>query len=99
MAPDEIEVGRNLGMECIALGYGQEAITVTAAMTKLAPGDAGLLANHALALLIAGDVDGAFREVRRALQMSPDDEITLRLPELIDNVRAGRVERPSRIMT
>lgn len=99
MAPDEIEVARHFAMECIALGYGQEAIAVTTKMTKLTPGDAGILANHALALLIAGDVDGAFREVGRALQMNPDDEITQHLRELIDNVRAGRVERPSRIKT
>lgn len=99
MAPDEIEVGRNLAMECIALGNAQEAIAVTAAMAKLAPDDAGLTANHALALLIAGDVDGALREVRRAARLDPDDEITMNLGELIRNVRAGRVEAPTRIET
>ena len=59
MAPDEIEVGRNLGMECITLGYAQIAIAVTAAMGRIWPDNAGLIANHALALLIGSDLDGA----------------------------------------
>jgi Flp pilus assembly protein TadD len=98
-APDEIEVGRNLGGECIALGYGQEAIAVTAAMVRLAPDNAGLIGNHALALLIGGDLDGALREVQRAGRLDPDDEVTLNLRNLIDDVRAGRVQAPSRIDT
>ena len=86
-------------MECIALGYAEEAIAVTAAMVRLAPDNAGLVATHALSLLIGGDLDGAFREVQRAGQLDPDDEITLNLRKLIEDVRAGRIEAPSRIDT
>lgn len=99
MAPDEIEVGRNLGMECITLGYAQEAIAVTAAMVRIWPDNAGLIANHALALLIGSDLDGALREIENAAQLDPNDEITLNLRKLIDNVRTGRVKAPSRMET
>jgi Flp pilus assembly protein TadD len=99
MAPNEIEVGRNLGAECIALGYGQEAIAVTAAMSRLAPDDAGITANHALALLIGGDIDGALREMQRATQLDPEGAITRSLERLIQDVRAGTVRCPSKIET
>lgn len=97
MAPDEIETGRNLGLECITLGYADEAISVTAAVVALAPDNAGLVANHALALLIGGDLDGALREVRRSLRLDPNDTVTLNLRRIIDNVCAGIVEAPSKI--
>jgi Flp pilus assembly protein TadD len=99
MAPDEIEVGRNLGAECIALGYGQEAISVTAAVSRLAPEDPGIAANHALALLIGSDVDGALREGQRAARLDPSDHVTQCILQLIQDVLARRVERPSRIET
>ncbi len=99
MAPNEIEMGRNLGSECIALGYGQEAIAVTAAMTKLAPNDAGIAVNHALALLIGGDVDGALLEVQRATQLDPADPITTNLMLLIEGVRSGEAKRPSKVVS
>ena len=99
MAADEIEVGRCLAMECIALGYAPEAIAVTAAMVRLAPGDAGLIANHALALLIGAEVECALHEIRRAEQIDSRDEITLNLRGLIEAVRDGKVKAPSQIET
>jgi Flp pilus assembly protein TadD len=99
MAPNEVEIGRNLGAECMALGYGREAMVVTAAVVKLAPKDAGLVSNFALALLIGGDIEGALREVQRAQQLDPSDEITIGLRRLIDDVQEGRIERPTRIST
>jgi hypothetical protein len=95
MAPNEVEVGRNLAMECIALGYGPEAIAVSEAMTRLMPGDAGLAANHALALFVGGHLDGALCEVQRAEQLKPGIAIDLR--KWIEDVRTGRVEAPSSI--
>jgi tetratricopeptide (TPR) repeat protein len=97
LAPDQIETGRNLAQECIALGYAQEAITVSAATAKLAPDNARLIANHACALFVGGDLDGAYREVQRAEHLDPDDEITLHLRTRIEDVRAGRVEAPARV--
>jgi len=97
--PNQIEVGRNLGLECLTLGYAQEAINVTAAMVRLAPEDAGLIANHALARLIGGDLQGALHEATRALEKNPRDGITLNVRQYINDVREGRVQAPSRIPT
>jgi Flp pilus assembly protein TadD len=96
MAPSEQQVGRALAMECLALGYGPEAVAVTAAVVRLAPDNAGVIANHALALLVAGDLDGALREIELAACIDPDDDITCNLRTLIDDVRSGKVEAPSR---
>ena len=49
------------------------------------------------ALVIGGDLDGAFREVQRAEHLDPDNEITLNLRNFIEDVRAGRVEPPARV--
>ena len=75
------------------LGYGNKAISVTAALVRLEPHDAGLVSNHALALLIGGTLS----EVQRAMQLDPHDPITQNLFAFIDDVRAGRTARPSRL--
>ena len=37
IAPTQIEVGRNLVLESLALGYGEEAVEVATAMVSLSP--------------------------------------------------------------
>jgi tetratricopeptide (TPR) repeat protein len=96
IAPTEIEVGRNLALESIALGHGPEAVDVTTKMVKLSPDDAGLIANRALALLINGDVTSAQIEAERALNMNPSDTVTSDLYKLIEAVRDGHVAAPSK---
>jgi Flp pilus assembly protein TadD len=44
---------------CMALGRGEEAVQISRDVLEKAPTDAGLLANYALALLVAGDVSQA----------------------------------------
>ena len=96
IAPDQVETGRNLVQESLALGYGEEAVEVATALTELAPGDAGITANRALALLVAGEVVEARREVARALGLDPGDRVTLDLRKIIEAVAAGRVARPTK---
>jgi hypothetical protein len=95
IAPAELEVGRNLVEECIALGRGPEAVDVATALTGRFPNDAGLVANRALALLVNGAVDDARVEVDRALEMSPGDQVTINLRTLIEGVVHGVVTRPA----
>lgn len=97
--PNEIEVGRNLGEECIALGYATEALEVTAAIMRIDPKNAGLIANHALARLIGGDVKGALNEADRALGVDPKDDVTKSLRRYIEEVRIGRRALPSKLAT
>ena len=96
IAPTEIEVGRNLVLESLALGYGEEAVEVATALVTLSPEDAGLRANRAFALLIAGDVAAARRDVARALDLAPGDAITRNLGKLIEDASAGRAARPTK---
>lgn len=86
------DVARELAGMCIELGKGPEALEVAAHAMTLAPHDAGLVANHALALLINGRVDEALTEVDRAVSIDPSDAITQRLRGLVVAVQAG--ERP-----
>ncbi len=96
IAPDQVETGRNLVEESLALGYGEEAVQVATVLTELTPGDAGIVANRALALLVVGDVAEARREVARALGLDPGDRITLDLQEIIEAVAAGRRAKPTK---
>jgi Flp pilus assembly protein TadD len=98
LAPEEVEVGRNLVGECVSLGYSEEAKVVAKAVCALAPDDAGLRANYALALLINGDLNEAMNEAQRAQTADPQDEVTRNVCALIEQVRSGAIERPSRIV-
>ncbi len=97
--PKHVEVGRNLAQECIALGHAKESLEVTGAMLRLAPQDSGLIANHALALLIDGDLEGAGGEVNRAFEMNPSDEVTINVRKIIGDVQAGRIGPPTKVET
>ncbi len=96
LAPFELETGRNLAGECIALGYGPEALEVTTALTTNFPGRPDLMANRALALLINGRVAEARVQAVDALQIEPGDTITQSLLKLIAAVEAGHVDVPAR---
>jgi tetratricopeptide (TPR) repeat protein len=95
--PSDVVVGRELGGQCLALGRGEQAVTVCARMCAVDPKDAGLRANLALAYMVAGDMARAKVEGTRALEMDPSDEITRRMVAMIDDVIAGKRPRPTTI--
>jgi Flp pilus assembly protein TadD len=80
----------------MSLGKGEEAVRISREMAEKNPQDAGLRANHALALLIAGHIQEAESEVHNALKLQPEDKITRNLAKFIDDVRTNRVPRPDR---
>jgi Flp pilus assembly protein TadD len=80
----------------MALGKGEEAARVSREVMEKHPNNAGLISNHALALLIAGHVQEAEETVQSALQLEPENQITRNLAGLIAAVRNGRVPRPRR---
>ena len=63
----------------------------------LKPGDAGLTANLALALLIGGKLDEAADAVTNALAISPKDNISRNLKEIITEVQSGHRPQPSKL--
>jgi tetratricopeptide (TPR) repeat protein len=91
----KLESGRQLGCICIALGQGTEAAAITADVLARSPNDPGLIANHALALLIAGQIEDAQHIAERALRLNPDGRITHDLLEFVAGVRSGSVPRPT----
>lgn len=91
-----VDVGRELCGTCITLGKADEAIEISTHLLSRRPHDAGLIANHALALLIAGRVDEANAVVSASLENDPDDAITLNLRDLIHAVLLHRLPVPSR---
>lgn len=81
---------------CLALGKGQEAVVAARAACRARPEDAGLMANLGLALLVAGDVDAALDVTRKALDLSPGDEITRSLLQGIEAIKDGKAPLPPR---
>jgi hypothetical protein len=91
--PAQPDVSREFGGQCLALGRGEQAVTVSERNCSLHPQDAGLRSNLALACMIAGDMKRAKAEVTRALEMDPSDKVTRALATRIDDVIAGKRPR------
>jgi Flp pilus assembly protein TadD len=85
-------VGRELMMELIENGELAEAVRVSGEVSSRHPADAGLRANHALALVLAGDVPGAQRAIQEALRLDSSDPVSRALSARIDAI--ARNERP-----
>jgi Flp pilus assembly protein TadD len=94
-----VETGRNLFAECADLGYGEEALRLSKAVLQLAPDDPGLISNHAIALLINGNLNSAIETVERALALDSHGQITMNLRKYLDEIKAGRIQHPTRIDT
>lgn len=91
--PEHPDVSREFGAQCLALGRGAQAVTVSERNCTLHPRDAGLRSNLALACVVAGDMTRAKLEIARALEMEPGDEISRALAKMIDEVIAGKRPR------
>ena len=94
--PEHVGVVREYCGQCIALGLGKEAVALGRRSCALDPTDAGLRANLALALVVSGDMQGASDECAQARAADPDDPVTRGLEAMINDVVAGRRERPTR---
>ena len=90
------DVGRELAGVCIALGRGEEAVRVSREVMDKNPKDAGLISNHAFALMIAGHVQEAEAIIENALGLQPEDQITENLAKFIKAVRTNQITRPDR---
>ena len=90
------DVGRELACICMALGKGEEAVRVSREVLDRNPQDAGLMANYALALLIAGKVSEAEAAIQNSLNLNPEDRITQNLAKHIASVRTYRLAIPDR---
>jgi Flp pilus assembly protein TadD len=96
LEPNDVDVCRELGYECVVLGKGAEAVMVAERARALDPDDAGLLANLALAYLIDQQIAAAVDAVHEASRRNPDDPVTVNLRVLIEAVAGHQVEAPTR---
>jgi len=87
-------VAREYGQSCLRLGHGAEVVSLCIAAMEAAPNDAGLHANLALAYLISGEISFAKRAILYALQMKPDDKVSLSVQRLINDVADGKRAQP-----
>lgn len=85
---------RELGCVYLELDRAPDALSMARRAIQLRPDDAALRCNLALALLLTGDVEDARAEAASALSQDRTDAVTRGLLKLIDDVIAGRRERP-----
>jgi tetratricopeptide (TPR) repeat protein len=95
--PGQADVGREYAAQCMRLGRAEDGVRICREVHARFPADAGLQANLALALLIAGAVEEALSVGQAALARNPSDGITRSLVDYIGKVKAGRVPRPTRM--
>ena len=94
LCKENADVPRELSLECLHLGKFQEAVEAAQLALLLKRSDPGPQANLALALLLAGDVDGALDYAEEAIARDPADEINCNLLALIREVKGGRRRQP-----
>jgi tetratricopeptide (TPR) repeat protein len=86
--------------ECVALlnlGRASEGLSVARRAVKYNPEDPGLRANLALAELLDGDVAAAESDAVKAQAAAPDDAVTRSLLKVINEVKAGKRQRPKKL--
>jgi tetratricopeptide (TPR) repeat protein len=91
------DVGRELVLECMEIGKFDEAVRVANIISRDNPTNAGLRANLALALVLAGRVAEAQKAVGEALELDPGDEVTQALQHRIDDVARGKRAKPKQM--
>ncbi len=89
------DFGRELAEECLYLGFGKAAVSVSKFASSLDPNDAGLLGNVALSYLINGELLNSKQTIRKAMELDPDDEINKSLNLVIEEVVSGKRKRPN----
>jgi len=94
--PNHVDVGRELVLQCCINGRGAEAVQVSSKVLGLRPEDGGLLSNHALALMLAGEVGRARFFAAKATAAAPDNRAAAGVAQVIEDVIAGKMPRPTK---
>jgi Flp pilus assembly protein TadD len=89
------DVAREYMFESLNLGRAAEGVRAAEHAVNLRPEDGGLLANLAMAYLIAGRNSDALDFVNKALQIAPNDRITQEVKRIIIQVRDGKRPQPT----
>jgi tetratricopeptide (TPR) repeat protein len=93
-APDDGELAREACLSALKIGRHDDAIAYGYYATKARQDDPGLVANLALAYLLAGRVLEAKSLAEQAALRDAHDKISSSVVRLIDDVLSGRRTRP-----
>ena len=94
---EDPNVARELMIECLNLGKGDEGVKVALHALSLDKNNAGLLGNLALAYLIDGKLNSSKETIEKAIQIDPKDTINLNLKQIIIEVIEGKRKKPTKI--
>lgn len=85
---------RELAGVCLELRRFEEAVTVAEAALALDPGNAELLGNLAVALILAGRIGHARKAIDAAIKLDPEDRINRAVSRILSEIEDGRREQP-----
>jgi tetratricopeptide (TPR) repeat protein len=91
------DIAREASLCCLALGVGETALKFAEAASNLAPENAGLLSNLALALVLNGQVPKAANTAGLAIAKDPDNPICMHVFQYINDIQTGAIPHPDKI--
>ena len=89
------DVTREAALCAMSLGDATAAMTFTSAAMTLNPNDAGLVANHALALLLDHQPERAKATAEQAVAVAPQDSVSKNVLRFINDVIERRKPYPT----
>jgi tetratricopeptide (TPR) repeat protein len=90
------DVARELMIEALNLGKGEEGVEIAKHALELKPNNPGLMANLGLAYLINGEIDNAEDITRKAINLDPLDNINKQILYIIEEVKSGKRPQPKK---
>jgi tetratricopeptide (TPR) repeat protein len=94
--PSQLDVAREASLIAMDLGRKEAAVVYAHRATQLEKEDAGLMANLALAYLLANDLAQARATIARSLEMDPADGISKTIEGIIAHFEREKKTPPCR---
>jgi tetratricopeptide (TPR) repeat protein len=96
--PSHPDVAREAGLAALDCGEAELAVQLCSCAVDNRPGDAGLVANLALAHLLNSDDKHAIECAESAARAAPGDETSRTVLEFVRDVADGRRPRPKKLL-
>jgi tetratricopeptide (TPR) repeat protein len=91
---ENADVARELMIESLNLGKGEEGVEIGKHALSLEPNNPGLMGNLGLAYLIKGEINNAEDITRKAISLNPQDGINKQILNIINEVKSGKRAQP-----